>query len=203
MYIRCEYCGAVEDNLTNSCKNCGGLVRQYINITNNANKLLSILYRRKLHFIIGAVFYCLVIVFSYYARGTAQLSTSPQYQKVFNKHAQSRVYKVSSDMIDEIAPSVISPTTTSDKPPELWSWIKDLNKSKDACLIKSSFILKSIKLENQIETEYGIYGAIKKNRVVVKCIEVSSISSKLLVAVAGNDKHSVELIRNIIIKEIN
>ncbi len=202
MYIRCEYCGAVEDNLTNTCRNCGGLVRKYINIT-NANKLLPILHRKKLYFIIAAVFYCLVIIFSYYVRWNTQASTPDKHQGAFNKNAQSVVYKVSSDMVDEIASSVIAPTTTSDKPPELWSWIKDLNKSKDACLIKSYFILKSIKLENLIETEYGIYGAIKNNRVVVKCIEVSSISSKLLVAVAGNDKHSVELIRNIIIKEIN
>ncbi len=49
----------------------------------------------------------------------------------------------------------------SDKPPELWSWFKDLNKSKEACEIQSSFILQSLKLENQTETAYGIYGNIK------------------------------------------
>jgi len=91
----------------------------------------------------------------------------------------------------------------SEKPPELWSWFKDLNKSKEACEIQSSYILQSISLENQKETEHGIYGNVKSNRVVVKCISISSNKSKLMVAVAGNNRDSVEIIRNKIVKSIN
>ena len=90
----------------------------------------------------------------------------------------------------------------SEKPPELWSWIKDIEKSKEACEIQSSYALKSIGLENQKENEYGIYGNVKSNRVVVKCIEITATQSKLLVAVAGNNKDSVEIVRNKIIKSI-
>lgn len=174
MYIQCEYCGAIKDNLTNTCRNCGGVARRYVNADNKTNKLLSLLHRRKLYFIIGAILSCLVIAFSYYAKER-----------------------------DQIMLGVSAFRTSSDKPPELWSWIKDLNKSKDACLFQSNYVLKSLKLENKNETKYGIYGTIKNNRVVVKCISITSVSSKLLVAVAGYDKHSVELVRNIIIKKIN
>lgn len=89
------------------------------------------------------------------------------------------------------------------KPPELWSWIKDLNKSKEACEIQSSFILQSIQLENQIENEYGIYGNVKSNKIVVKCIEITDNTSKLLVAVAGNNIDSVELLRNYLVNAIH
>ena len=91
----------------------------------------------------------------------------------------------------------------SEKPPELWSWIKDLDKSKEVCEIQSSFVLKAIKLENQKENKYGIYGNVKSNRVVVKCIEISASKSKLMVAVAGNNRDSVEIIRNKIVGAIN
>ena len=90
-----------------------------------------------------------------------------------------------------------------EEPPQLWSWIKDLNKSKEACEIQSSYVLRKLKLSNQVENEYGIYGSVKRNRVVVKCIAISDTSSKLLVAVAGNNKHSVELLRNEIVKAIS
>ena len=90
-----------------------------------------------------------------------------------------------------------------ERPPELWSWIKDLNKSKEACEIQSSFVLKKLNVQNQVENEYGIYGVVKSNRVVVKCIAVSERSSKLLVAVAGQDRDSVELLRNEIVALIN
>lgn len=93
--------------------------------------------------------------------------------------------------------------SASEKPPELWSWFKDLKKSKEACEIQSSYILQAIKLENQIANEYGIYGNVKSNRVVVKCIHISKDKSKLMVAVAGNNSDSVEIIRNKIIKSIN
>jgi hypothetical protein len=92
---------------------------------------------------------------------------------------------------------------SSDKPPELWTWFKDLNKSKEACEIQSSYVLQSIKLENQTENDYGIYGNVKSNRVVVKCIEISNTRSKLMVAVAGNNRDSVEIVRNKIVKLIN
>ncbi|WP_455205969.1 hypothetical protein [Kaarinaea lacus] len=88
------------------------------------------------------------------------------------------------------------------KPPELWSWFKDLNKSKEACEIQSSFVLDKLKLENKVTNKYGIYGNIKSNRVVVKCISISENKSKLMVAVAGYNRDSVELVRNKIIKGI-
>ncbi len=91
----------------------------------------------------------------------------------------------------------------SEKPPELWSWFKDLNKSKEACEVQSSFILQSISLEDRVENEYGIYGNIKSNRVVVKCIAISKNKSKLMVAVAGHNRDSVEIIRNKIVELIN
>lgn len=88
------------------------------------------------------------------------------------------------------------------EPPELWSWFKDLNKSKEACEIQSSYTLEKLKLENQVENQYGIYGNIKSNKIVVKCIAISKTKSKLLVAVAGLNRDSVELVRNLIVKSI-
>ncbi len=87
--------------------------------------------------------------------------------------------------------------------PELWSWIKDLPKSKAACEIQSSFVLKGLKLDSQKENKYGIYSTYKNNRIVIKCIAVGSAKSKLLVSVAGNDRDAVELLRNKIIRSIN
>ncbi len=98
---------------------------------------------------------------------------------------------------------ISSACIASEKPPELWSWFKDLPKSKEACEIQSSYVLQNIGLENQSENQYGIYGNVKSNRVVVKCIEITPDSSKLVVAVAGYNKDSVELVRNKIIKAIN
>ncbi len=87
--------------------------------------------------------------------------------------------------------------------PELWSWIKDLEKSKAACEIQSSFVLKGLKLDSQEENKYGIYSTYKNNRIVIKCIDVSPTMSKLLVLVAGNDRDAVELLRNKIVRSIN
>jgi hypothetical protein len=98
--------------------------------------------------------------------------------------------------------SSICNASVQSNPPELWSWFKDLDKSVKACEIQSSYVLQKLKIENQIENEYGIYGSLKGNRIVVKCIEFNE-KSKLLVSVAGNDRDSVELIRNLLIKEIN
>jgi len=97
--------------------------------------------------------------------------------------------------------SSLSYANSQPTPPELWSWFKDLDKSAKACEIQSSFVLQKLKIENQTENEYGIYGNIKDNRIVVKCIDMGE-KSKLWVAVAGNDKVSVELLRNLLIKEI-
>ena len=97
--------------------------------------------------------------------------------------------------------SSLSYSKESSTPPELWSWFKDLNKSAKACEIQSSFIFQKLNVENQIQNEYGLYGNIKGNRVVIKCIAMGE-KSKLWVAVAGNDKDSVEFIRNLFIKEI-
>ncbi|MES2822550.1 MAG: hypothetical protein V4732_03040 [Pseudomonadota bacterium] len=97
--------------------------------------------------------------------------------------------------------SPLSYANSQSTPPELWSWFKDLNKSAKACEIQSSFILQKLKVENQTENEYGLYGNIKGNRIVVKCIAMGE-TSKLWVAVAGNDRDSVEYVRNLLIKEI-
>lgn len=86
-------------------------------------------------------------------------------------------------------------------PPELWSWFKDLDKSVKACEIQSSIVLQMLNAENKVENEYGIYANVKDNRIVIKCIAFNN-KSKLWVAVAGNDRDSVELIRNLLIKEI-
>jgi len=90
---------------------------------------------------------------------------------------------------------------TADTPPELWSWFKQLSKSKAACKIQSSFILDKIGVKNLVENDYGIYGTYRNNRVVVKCLEQNA-NSLLWVAVAGQDKDSVELIRNKIVADI-
>ena len=89
-----------------------------------------------------------------------------------------------------------------EKPPELWSWFKDLNKSKEACEIQSSYTLQQLNLENQQENKYGIYGNVRSNKVVVKCISTGQNMSKLMVAVAGSNRDSVELVRNTIIESI-
>ena len=64
-------------------------------------------------------------------------------------------------------------------------------------------MLQSLNLDNQFENKYGIYGNVKSNRVVVKCIAITDKKSKLMVAVAGNNKDSVEIIRNKIVNSIN
>lgn len=89
------------------------------------------------------------------------------------------------------------------KPPELWSWFKDLQKSKEVCLTQSFFALSEIGLKNTAQNEYGFYGNIENNTVVVKCLSNDSNSSKVMVAVAGANRKSVESIRNNFIKLIN
>jgi len=96
---------------------------------------------------------------------------------------------------------VVTYAHDSNKPPELWSLFKDLNKSSAACKIQSSFILEKIGVRNLVENNYGLYGEFKNNRVVVKCVDKGE-KSTLWVAIAGNDRDSVELIRNKIIKDI-
>ena len=76
-----------------------------------------------------------------------------------------------------------------------------MNKSKEACEIQSPYIFQSLKLENQYENEHGVYGNVKSNRVVVKCIYITEIKSKLMVA--GNKRDSVRIVRNKIIESIN
>jgi len=90
-----------------------------------------------------------------------------------------------------------------DKPPELWSWFKDLQKPKAACLTQSFFALSEVGLENTTQNEYGFYGDIENNRIVVKCLSTDSNRSKVMVAVAGTNRKSVESLRNNIIKLIN
>lgn len=88
------------------------------------------------------------------------------------------------------------------KPPELWSSFKDLNKSADACQIQSLYVLDKINVTNLVHNQQGIYGVYESNRVVVKCIPQGE-GSKLMVAVAGYERDSVELLRNLIIREVN
>lgn len=89
-----------------------------------------------------------------------------------------------------------------EEPPELWSSFKDLNKSKEACEVQSSFILSGLELDVQAWNEYGLYANIKSSRIVIKCVPLTKKTSKLLVAVAGHDRESVEMIRNHIIRSI-
>ena len=98
--------------------------------------------------------------------------------------------------------SINASSHEAEQAPELWSWFKDLDKSKEACEIQSSFTLSQLNLENQTENEHGIYGNIKSNKVVVKCIAIAERKSKLMVAVAGYNRDSVELIRNKVIRSI-
>lgn len=90
----------------------------------------------------------------------------------------------------------------SNKPPELWSWFKNMNKSSEACKIQSSFILEKIGVKNILQNEHGVYGVFQSNRIVVKCLQQDE-NSILWVAVAGSDRDSVELIRNKIIADVN
>ena len=90
----------------------------------------------------------------------------------------------------------------TDKPPELWSWFKDLQQPKEVCLTQSFLALSEVGLKNTTQNEYGFYGNIENNRVVVKCLSTDSNSSKVMVAVAGSNRKSVESVRNNIIKLI-
>ena len=89
----------------------------------------------------------------------------------------------------------------SNKPPELWSWFKDMNISEEACKIQSSFILNKIGVKSIIQNEHGVYGTFKSNRIVVKCLP-KKLNSILWVAVAGTDRDSVKLIRNKIVTDV-
>lgn len=88
------------------------------------------------------------------------------------------------------------------QPPELWSWFKDLNKSAGACQIQSLYVLDKLKVKDLVDNQHGVYGVYQSNRVVVKCIPQGE-HSKLMVAVAGYDRDAAELLRNLIIKEVN
>ncbi len=87
------------------------------------------------------------------------------------------------------------------KVPSLGSWYKDLDKSVSACKLQSLYKVKDIGVLNIVETDFGIYGAYKGNRVVVKCMARGE-KSTLLVMVAGSDHDSVEAIRNRLVKVI-
>jgi len=89
-----------------------------------------------------------------------------------------------------------------DNPPELWSSFKDLKKSKEACEVESFLAVSLIDLKNTIQNEYGIYGNIKNNKIVIKCMSIGLNKSKVMVAVAGSNRKSVEYLRNKIIRLI-
>ena len=98
--------------------------------------------------------------------------------------------------------SISSFAHTENRVPALGSWFKTLYKSSEACKIQSNYVLQKIGVTNLVENDYGVYGNYKRNRVVVKCLEQGH-NSIVWVAVAGMDPGSTELLRNIIIKEIN
>lgn len=87
-------------------------------------------------------------------------------------------------------------------PPELWSSIKDLARSKQACEIQSALVLQKMRVSNLVENRNGLYGNVKSNRVVVKCIPIAERTSKLMVAVAGHDRDAVRLIRDTLVAAI-
>lgn len=90
----------------------------------------------------------------------------------------------------------------NEKPPELWTWFKDLEKPKDSCVTQSFYALTEVGVENMIKNEHGFYGNIKNNKIVVKCLSIEPRKSKVLVAVAGSSPKSVESLRNRIINLI-
>lgn len=87
------------------------------------------------------------------------------------------------------------------KTPELWSWFKELNKSAEACNIQSMFELEKLGIKKLVSNQYGQYGVFRSNRIVVKCLPRGT-KSTLVVAVAGYDRDSAELLRNKIISII-
>lgn len=94
------------------------------------------------------------------------------------------------------------PIELDPKAPELWSSFKDLKKSTEACKLQARYMVEQLAIENIAVNEYGIYGTSNGNRVVIKCLEINEASSKLMVAVAGNDSSSVENLRNRLVKAI-
>lgn len=86
-----------------------------------------------------------------------------------------------------------------DKPPELWSWFKDLNKSKASCFTESFLALNQVGLTQITKNEYGFYGTYNNNRIVVKCLSLGANQSKVMVAVAGMKRESVADLRNKVI----
>lgn len=89
-----------------------------------------------------------------------------------------------------------------DKPPALWSWFKDMKVTKKQCITKSFLALSEVGITNASQNDYGFYGSINNNTIVVKCLSIDSANSKVMVAVAGSDYKSVEHLRNNIIGSI-
>ena len=88
-----------------------------------------------------------------------------------------------------------------DKPPALWSWHKDLNKSVEACRIQSTFKVKDMGAKNVVVKDYGVFSTFRNNRISTKCVKRGE-GSRLWVMVAGYNNDVVELIRNRLINEI-
>ena len=84
--------------------------------------------------------------------------------------------------------------------PELWSDFRDLNMSENQSSIEIFHKMSEFDLSNLTKNQYGVYGNINNSQVVLKCIEISSSKSKVLVAVAGLDRKTVESTRNTIIR---
>jgi len=118
--------------------------------------------------------------------------------KVSVHYSDSRVYEVTYGV--SVSNSIVAHDI--DKPPELWSWFKDIEKPKAACLTQSFLALSEVGLKDTTQNEYGFYGSIENNRIVVKCLSTDSNRSKVMVAVAGKNRKSVEFLRNSIIKLI-
>jgi hypothetical protein len=113
-------------------------------------------------------------------------------------YSDSRIYQINYD----VPGSNIIEAGEVDKPPQLWSWFKDLQKPKADCLKQSFLALSEIGIPNIKQNEYGFYGTFNNNSVVVKCLTIDSNHSKAMVAVAGKNRKSVEPLRNNIIKLI-
>ena len=118
--------------------------------------------------------------------------------KVSVHYTDSRIYEVAYGV--SVSKNIVAQEI--EKPPELWSWFKDLQKHKAACLTQSFLALSEVGLKNTTKNEYGFYGNIDNNRIVVKCLSTDSNRSKVMVAVAGTNRKSVESLRNNIIKLI-
>lgn len=92
-------------------------------------------------------------------------------------------------------------TTSSGKPPQLWSSHKQLDVPVDVCAAKALDALKSLGFTGVAQNGDFAYGNSFENRAAVKCVALAS-GSFVYFAVAGPDKEIVETLRNQIAKKL-